>query len=110
MWSVSQVFSQSANGSGGHSGEIKSHLIDVAPAPVFARLVRLDDGMFGCVEVLRGVPVLGRIAAADVAAGHAQAQMNPGVTALQAFFTSARMGFHISNLIRVRAFLHRLPS
>jgi len=47
MWSVSQVFSQSEKGSGGHSGEIKFDLIDIAPAPVFTRLIRLYDGMFG---------------------------------------------------------------
>jgi len=47
MWSVSHVFSQSAKGSEGHSGEIKFDLIDIAPAPVFTWLIRLYDGMFG---------------------------------------------------------------
>src|SRR5438309_6780139 len=38
MCSVSQVLSHSENGSGGQSGEVKFDLIDIAPAPIFARL------------------------------------------------------------------------
>ena len=58
MWIVSQVFSQAEKGSGGHSGEIKFYLIDVAPAPVFARLVRFYNGMFGGAKVFGRVFVL----------------------------------------------------
>jgi hypothetical protein len=46
--------------------------------------------MLGPMEVLRRVLVLRRVAAADVAALEAQAQMHPGVAACQAFFTSVR--------------------
>jgi len=41
--------------------------------------------MFGSVEVFGGVFVLGGIATADVATLHAEAQMNPGVSTLDAF-------------------------
>jgi len=39
--------SHSENGSGGHSGEIKFYLVDVAPTPVLSRLERLDDRVMG---------------------------------------------------------------
>jgi hypothetical protein len=68
MWSVSQVSSHSSKGSGGHSGEIKFHLVDVTPAPIFARLKRLHDGMLSGMEMLRRMFVLGRITATDMAA------------------------------------------
>jgi hypothetical protein len=68
MWSVSQVFSQAGKGSDGHSGEIKLYLVDIAPAPVFARLVRLHDGMFDRVKVFGRVLVLRGIATTDMAA------------------------------------------
>jgi len=71
MWSVSQVFSQAGKGSDGHSGEIKLYLVDIAPAPVFARLVRLYDGMFGGVKVFGRVFVLRGIATTDMTAAHA---------------------------------------
>jgi hypothetical protein len=106
MWSVSQVLSHSSNASGGHSSEVKFHLIDVAPAPVFAWLVRFDDGVFGGVEVFRGVLILGRIAATDVAADHAQPQVNPSIAVFQAFFTAAGFWCYVSNLAGVRAVFH----
>jgi len=68
---VSQVFSHGEKGSDGHSGEIKFYLIDIAPAPVFARLVRLYDGMFGGVKVFGRVFVLRGIATTDMTAAHA---------------------------------------
>jgi hypothetical protein len=43
-------------------------LVDVAPHPRFARLDRADQRMLGATEMMRGVLVLGRIAAADVTA------------------------------------------
>jgi hypothetical protein len=71
MWTVSQVASQSENGSDGQSIEFKLDLIDEAPTPVFARLDRSHDGMFGRVEMFGRVFVLRRIAATDVATDHA---------------------------------------
>jgi hypothetical protein len=68
---VSYVFSQSAKGSGGQSGELEFNVIDITPAPFFTRLKRLDDRMFGRMEMLGGVFVLRGITTADVAASHA---------------------------------------
>jgi len=67
--------------------------VHVAPAPVLARLERLHDGMLGLIKVFGGMLVLGRIAAADVAARETFPEMDPGVAHLQAFlatFTARR--------------------
>jgi hypothetical protein len=42
--------------------------------------------VLGAVEVFGGVLVFGGVAAADVAAFHAQPEMHPGVAHFQAFF------------------------
>src|ERR1022692_1938808 len=68
--------------------EVQLHLVDVTPAPVFARLERAHDGMVGLVEVFGGVFVLGRIAATHVSATEAQPQVNPSVAHLEAFFAA----------------------
>ena len=59
-------------------------LVHVAPAPVFVGLVRFYDGVVRRVVVPGGVLVLRVIAAADVSARLAQAQMHPVVPYLQA--------------------------
>ena len=104
------MFSQAEKGSAGHSGEIKFDLIDIAPAPVFTRLVRLHDGMLDCVKVFGRMLVLRGITTTDMATGQAQSQVNPGVPCLQAFFTSLRTRFHITDLVDMRAFVHFLTS
>jgi hypothetical protein len=106
---VSQVLSHVEKGSAGHSGEIKFHLVDKAPAPVFTGLERLHNGMPRRVEVLGGVLIPGRIATTDVAADHAQAEVNPSVTHLQALFAAATMRFYFVNLVRVRTWAHPAP-
>src|ERR1700733_7754296 len=87
------------------SARLKLHrqLIDVAPAPVLARLERGDDWVARGVEVLGGMPVLGIIAAADVAAGPAQAQVHPGVAGLQAFLAPIGVAAVGLDLRKVRA-------
>jgi hypothetical protein len=62
--------------------------VDVTPTPIFAPFKRPHDGVLGFFEVLGGVPVLGGIAAADVAANLAEAQMDPRIAHLQALFAS----------------------
>lgn len=76
--------------------------VDVAPHPIFARLLRTDHGMFCGVKMFRGVFVLRRIAAAYVAASQAQAQMDPTVAHLEAFFAAFGLRFDFANLIEVR--------
>src|SRR4051794_8814714 len=76
-------------------------LIHIAPAPVFARLERLDDRMASGVEVLGGVLVLRGVAAADVPANQALAQVDPGVPDLQAILTPVGAGRHVANFIQM---------
>jgi hypothetical protein len=60
------------------------------------------------MEVFGGVLIPGRIAAAYVAAVHAEAKMYPGIAAFQALFAAARMRLHVVNLVQMRAFSHCL--
>src|SRR6185295_5813383 len=70
------------------SRELHADLVHIAPAPALARLERGDDRVLGRVEVLRGVLVLRVVAAADVAAGAAKAQVQPAIAHLQAFLAA----------------------
>jgi hypothetical protein len=54
------------------------------------------------MEMLGGVLVLGRIAAADMATGEAQTEVNPFVVHLKALFTAFRLGLDLLNFIDVR--------
>src|SRR5467141_1315439 len=72
----------------GPSLQLHRYLIDVAPAPAFPRLERGDDRMLRGVKVLGGMLVLGFVAAADVPAGPAQAQMHPRIAHLEAFLAA----------------------
>ena len=55
------------------------HLVDVAPEPALVGLGGGDDRVADALEVFGGVAVLGGVAAADVAALEAGAEMDPGV-------------------------------
>jgi hypothetical protein len=96
---VSHVFSHSANDSAGQSAEIKFDLVHVAPAPVLSRLKGPDDGVTYGVIMLRRMFVLRRVAASDVAAYHAKAQVHPDIAHLQAFFASPCVRFDILDLV-----------
>src|SRR5258706_13728147 len=63
-------------------------LVGVAPHPPLARLDGADDRMFRPVVVLRGVLVLRRVAAADVAALEGEAEVDPVVAHIQGLLTS----------------------
>jgi hypothetical protein len=66
--------------------------------------------MCGLMKVLGGVPVLGRIAAADMAALEAQTQVNPGIMHLETFFAALAAGSDFSDLFQVRTGLgHNSP-
>ena len=54
-------------------------LVDIAPAPIFTGLEGLDDRVVSGVEVLGGMFVLRGIAAADVPALGAEAQVYPRI-------------------------------
>ena len=55
-------------------------LVGVAPGPTLAGLGRGDDGVLRSVKVLGSVLILRIVAAADVAALLADAQVHPGIT------------------------------
>ena len=63
-------------------------LVHVTPAPIFARLERLDDGVLGAVKMFGGVTVGRAVATSDVAAREAEAQVDPSSADLQAIFTA----------------------
>ncbi len=58
--------------------------------------------------MLGSVLILGGVAAANMAAGHAEAEMNPSVTHFQALFATAGMRFHAVDLVGVGALRHVL--
>jgi hypothetical protein len=58
------------------------------------------------MEVLRRMFILGGIAASDMPAFQAQAQMDPTVAHFEALLAAASVRFHVLYLIDVRAGLH----
>jgi hypothetical protein len=70
------------------SSRLEHHLVDVPPAPVFIRLEGLDKWVIGRVEMLSGVLVLGRIAAANMPTFEAEAQVYPCVPDSQTILTT----------------------
>ncbi len=84
--------------------------VDVTPAPIFALLKTPDHGMIRGLEVRSRVLVGRRVAAADVAAGKAQSEMNPARPHFETILTAIRRWLHLSDLIEVRAFnRHETP-
>src|SRR6204780_5713188 len=73
--------------SGGSSDE---GFVDIAPAPVLARLERLDDRVTVREGVGPGMTERRRVAAAHVPAGQAQAQVHPRGPQHEAFLAAAR--------------------
>jgi hypothetical protein len=62
------------------------------------------------MKMLRGVLVLRTVAAADVAALQAHAQVYPGIVGLEAFFATVGARLHVADLVQVRAFCrHHAP-
>src|SRR4029077_7445522 len=68
---------------------VEHYFVHVAPAPVFTRLERLNDGVVDGVKMLRGMLVFGIVAAAHMAAGKAETKMHPVIAHLEAFFAAA---------------------
>jgi hypothetical protein len=67
---------------------LQLNLVHEAPHPILSRLYGLHDRMFGSPEVLRGVFVLGGIAAANMTALPAKPQVHPGVAHFEALFAA----------------------
>ena len=104
---------QKGNGPSGRQLSLRKidfYFVDEAPAPVFAGFKRAHDGVLGAMEMLGGVLVFGGIAAADVAALHAQPEMHPGVTHFQTLFAALGVWRHFVNVAQMRASAHDLPT
>src|SRR5690348_14455239 len=71
---------------GGHD------LVDVAPYPRLAGLNGAHERMQSGMEVFCGVAILRRVAASDVAAFEAEAQVHPLIAGLQALFAAVLVG------------------
>jgi hypothetical protein len=61
--------------------------------------------VFGGVEVFGGVFVFGGVAAADVSAGKAEAQMDPTIAHFEALFAAFCFGLYLFDLIEMRALI-----
>ena len=68
--------------------KIEQDFVDVTPAPPFRRIIALDNRVTGGVKMLGGVLVGRLVAAAHMAAGAADPQMQPAVTRFQALFAA----------------------
>jgi hypothetical protein len=80
-------------------------LIDITPRPILPTLKGLDQRVVGFVVVPGGMLVLGIIAAANVTADQANAQVHPGIADLQALVTALAAGFDLPGLFQVAAFI-----
>lgn len=84
---------------------LECDLIDVAPAPVFTRLERLDYRVVGCMEMLGSVLVLRVVATTDMATDEAFTQVYPRVSNLQAVLAAIRARCDLSYLVEMRTLL-----
>ena len=73
--------------------QVEKHFVDVTPSPTLRRIVALDHRMLGGVEMLGCVTVRGIVAATNMAACSAEAEMHPLGAQLQALLAapSARL-------------------
>src|SRR5688572_19309988 len=83
--------------------DLQHQRVDIAPAPVLAGLEGCDDRMTGMVEMPRCVAVLRIVAATDVAAGPADAQVDPGIAGGEALFASIGPRFVRAHLVEMSA-------
>jgi len=85
-------------------GKFQVDLVHIAPRPGLTWFERADDRVPGGVEVFGRVTVPGVVAAADVAAGQANPEMDPAVAPLEAFLAPVWwIRCHVANLVEVAA-------
>jgi hypothetical protein len=77
--------------------------IDIAPAPILARLDRLHDRMLGPMKMFRRMLVLGGVTAAHMAANETHSEMDPGIAYFQTFLASISARMHLANFFYVHA-------
>ena len=76
-------------------------LVGVTPSPVLARLERSNNGVMSLSKMLRRMLVFRVVAAADMTAGLAEAQVDPRVAHLQALLAPGGVWRHIMYLVQV---------
>src|SRR5437660_7420395 len=86
--------------------ELEHQLIRIAPEPLLARLIRADDRVLGGAEMFGCVLSRRVVAAADVPAAGAHAQMDPPAARLEALHAAIAAGRHVTNLVEVHALSH----
>ena len=82
---------------------VEVDLIDIAPTPVLARLKRSDDRVTGAPEMSGGVLVRRAVAAAHVAANHAESEVNPRSASPQAVLAAVAARGDGADLVEMRA-------
>ena len=87
------------------AAKVQTNFIDIAPSPPFRRIVAFDDRMAGLAKMLGGVTVWRAVAAADMAACPAEAQMHPRRTKFQTFLASERARRYVTDGSGVRTFV-----
>ena len=80
---------------------LEHDLVDVAPAPILARLEGLDNRVIGRVEMLRRVLVLRGVTTSDMPANQALAQVYPAIANFQTVLTAIRARCDLSYLIQM---------
>src|SRR5260221_13068718 len=84
--------------------KVKHHLVDKTPSPAFGRVIAFDDRMARLVEMLCGMAVRRVVATADMAAGPAEAQMQPRRTDLQTFLATESARPYVADRFGMGAF------
>src|SRR5437660_67939 len=86
--------------------ELEHQLIRIAPEPILARFIRADDRVLGGAEMFGCVLSWRVVAAADVPAAGAHAQMDPPAARLEALHAAIAAGRHVTDLVEVHALSH----
>lgn len=84
-------------------GEVEHHLVQVAPAPAFRRIISFDDRMFRPVKMLCRMFMWRGIAASHVSASPANSQMHPRGTCLQTFLAAKGARRHVFDRVKMAA-------
>src|ERR1700691_5613531 len=89
----------------GPIAEVKHHLVNVTPSPAFGWVIAFDDRVPRLVEMFRGMAVRRIVATADMAAGPAQAQMQPRRPDFQTLLAAESAGGYIADGVFMMAFV-----
>ena len=89
----------------GAIAEVEHDLVHVTPSPAFGWVIAFDDRMARLVKMLGGVAVRRVVATPDMAAGPAQAQMQPRRLNLQTFLAAESAGCYVANGVFMGCFL-----